>query len=67
MQHAGKLDRVAGGHDEDALADPHHAGTVDETLLEVWSSVPAFRDSSPAEHDLADPGGDTPSGTGHVV
>jgi len=67
MQDPGQLDRVAGRHDEDALADPHHAGTVDETLLEVWSSVPAFRDSSPAEHDLADPGGDTPSGTGHVV
>jgi hypothetical protein len=67
MQDSCQLDRVAGRHDEDALADPHHAGTVNETSLVVWSSIPAFRDSSPAEHDLADPCGDAPSGTGDVV
>lgn len=53
--------------DEDALPDPHDAGTVDESPFAVPSALGALRDPSPAEHDLADPRRDGPRGTGDIV
>jgi hypothetical protein len=67
MQRTRQLRSIARRHDEDTLANPHDARTMDESLLPVRYAFRTLRDPSPAEHDLTDPGRDSPRGTGDIV
>src|SRR5207245_5517227 len=62
-----ELRGISGGHDEDALADPHDTRPVDESLLPVPDMLRTLRDAAPAEHDLAHPGRHGPLGSRDIV